>query len=80
MYTWGCNDEGALGRKTGDGDEYLPSQVENIDGVKIVQVSGGDSHTAALVADGNVYSWGVFRVRNIYIDNIIKQERKWSCF
>ena len=74
MYTWGCNDEGALGRKTGDGDEYLPGQVEKINGVKIVQVSGGDSHTAALVADGNVYCWGVFRVR--WISTYVKQVRE----
>ena len=63
VYTWGCNDEGALGRKTGDGDEYLPGHVEKLSRVKVVQVSGGDSHTAALASNGNVYLWGVFRVR-----------------
>lgn len=62
MYTWGCNDEGALGRKTGEGDEYMPGRVETLNRVKVVQVSGGDSHTAALASNGYVYCWGIFRV------------------
>ena len=63
MYTWGCNDEGALGRKTGeDGEEYVPGRVEKLGQIKVVQVSGGDSHTAALTSNGNIYCWGVFRV------------------
>lgn len=31
---------------------------------KIVMVSAGDSHTAALSDQGHVYIWGTFRVRN----------------
>ena len=63
MYTWGCNDEGALGRKIGEGEEYDPGMVDKLAHVKVVQVSAGDSHTAVLATNGNVYSWGVFRVR-----------------
>ena len=62
MYTWGCNDEGALGHKTEEDGEYVPGLVEKLSQTKIVQVSAGDSHTAALSSDGNVYCWGVFRV------------------
>ena len=62
VYTWGCNDEGALGRETKEGDEYVPGRVEKLGKVKVVQVSGGDSHTVALASNGNVYCWGVFRV------------------
>lgn len=29
---------------------------------KVVQVSAGDSHTAALTEDGTVFIWGAFRV------------------
>ena len=29
---------------------------------RVVQVSAGDSHTAALTDDGAVYIWGSFRV------------------
>ena len=64
MYTWGCNDEGALGRVTSsdDGDEYMPGQVQLPLTPKIVQVSAGDSHSAVLLEDGSVYAWGTFRV------------------
>ena len=30
---------------------------------KVVQVSAGDSHTAALTEEGRVFLWGSFRVR-----------------
>ena len=63
VYTWGCNDEGALGRALGDdGDEFLPQEVARLSGLKVVQVAAGDSHTAALTSTGSLYCWGVFRV------------------
>ena len=63
LYTWGCNDEGALGRRTsGIEDESVPGLVELCE--HLVQVSAGDSHTAALTEDGQVYSWGCFRDAN----------------
>lgn len=31
----------------------------------VVQVSAGDSHTAALTDDGTVYLWGSFRVSGL---------------
>lgn len=62
MFTWGCNDEGALGRETRDGEEYSPGQVLSLKEVVIIQLSAGDSHTAALATNGDVYCWGVFRV------------------
>lgn len=37
------------------GEVELPS--------KVVQVSAGDSHSAALLDDGRVFAWGTFRVR-----------------
>ena len=64
VYTWGCNDDGALGRVTtgsDDGEEYLPRKVALPEGVKVVKVSAGDSHTAALTTDGEVYAWGSYR-------------------
>ncbi|BET02222.1 Regulator of chromosome condensation (RCC1) repeat [Nesidiocoris tenuis] len=61
LITFGCNDEGALGRETNDeeGTEGIPGNVE-IPG-KIVQISAGDSHTAALLENGSVYVFGTFR-------------------
>ncbi|XP_041648388.1 regulator of chromosome condensation [Cheilinus undulatus] len=59
VYTFGCNDEGALGR---EGSEMAPGKV-TLEG-KVVQVSAGDSHSAALTEDGTVYIWGSFRDSN----------------
>ena len=61
VYTFGCNDEGALGRDTTEsGSEMVPAKVALED--KVVQVSAGDSHSAALTEDGTLYIWGAFRV------------------
>ncbi|XP_072211684.1 regulator of chromosome condensation [Excalfactoria chinensis] len=63
IYTFGCNDEGALGRDTSEeGSECSPGAVELQENV--VQVSAGDSHTAALTDDGRVFIWGSFRDNN----------------
>lgn len=63
IYTFGCNDEGALGRDTSEeGSEMVPGKVALNE--KVVQVSAGDSHTAALTEDGSVYIWGSFRDNN----------------
>uniref|UniRef100_A0A2K6DS06 Regulator of chromosome condensation n=1 Tax=Macaca nemestrina TaxID=9545 RepID=A0A2K6DS06_MACNE len=59
VYSFGCNDEGALGRDTSvKGSEMIPGKVELQE--KVVQVSAGDSHTAALTEDGHVFLWGSF--------------------
>ena len=70
VFTWGCNDEGALGR---DGDECDPAIVPSLSNVTIVQVSAGDSHTVALTDSGDVYCWGVFRVSAVSTQVI------WAC-
>ncbi|XP_062256083.1 regulator of chromosome condensation [Platichthys flesus] len=63
VYTFGCNDEGALGRDTTEeGSEMVPGKVTLDE--KVVQVSAGDSHTAALTEDGTLYIWGSFRDNN----------------
>lgn len=60
VITFGCNDEGALGRDTSvEESETTPGKV-NIDGC-VVQITAGDSHTAALLSDGRVLAWGSFR-------------------
>ncbi|XP_053310425.1 regulator of chromosome condensation isoform X1 [Spea bombifrons] len=63
IYTFGCNDEGALGRDTTEeGSETRPEKVDLSE--KVVQVSAGDSHTAALTEDGRVFIFGSFRDNN----------------
>uniref|UniRef100_A0A5K3FNM2 Regulator of chromosome condensation n=1 Tax=Mesocestoides corti TaxID=53468 RepID=A0A5K3FNM2_MESCO len=76
VFTFGCNDEGALGRPSGDsssdnddGKPKTESVEESRPGVvnfpencvKIKMVSAGDSHSAALDNQGRVWLWGTFR-------------------
>lgn len=63
VYTWGCNDEGGLGRVTSssDGDEFSAGIVKDMENVNVVMVCAGDSHTMALSDSGIVYGWGTYR-------------------
>ena len=58
VFSWGCNDEKALGHSA---QEFTVSQVLGLDNEFIVQVTCGDSISAALSADGKIYTWGTFR-------------------
>src|ERR1700722_9710317 len=60
VWTWGCNDDCALGRVT---DEWLPGCVTagGIDRARITSVVCGDSHTLALDSDGQLWSWGTYK-------------------
>jgi regulator of chromosome condensation len=58
-FTCDCNDEGALRRPTADEDDIMvPGEV--VVAGKVVQVSAGDCHTAALTDEGHVGVWGIF--------------------
>ncbi|OQR93933.1 regulator of chromosome condensation (RCC1), partial [Thraustotheca clavata] len=59
VYTWGCNDDGALGRTE---DENFPGLVSGFPGnTSIINVVGGDCHTVALAVDGSVFMWGSYK-------------------
>ncbi|KAL7677111.1 hypothetical protein ACOME3_003357 [Neoechinorhynchus agilis] len=64
VFSWGCNDDFALGRSTDDSEEseYTPTRVQLPR--RAVQISAGDSHSAALLCDGTVFAWGTFRDTN----------------
>lgn len=63
VYTFGCNDEGALGRKCEEEeDSFLPAKVEGVG--KAVFCSAGDSHSAIINDKGEVWVWGTFRDAN----------------
>jgi len=61
VWTWGCNDEKALGRETDM--PWIPGMVE-LNNERIVQVTCGDSHTTVLTKEGKVYGWGTYRSLN----------------
>lgn len=61
IWSFGCNDEGALGRDTTvEGSEAIPTTID-LPG-KVVRISAGDSHSACLLDDGRAFAWGSFRV------------------
>jgi regulator of chromosome condensation len=69
VWSWGCNDDQALGRST---DEWLPAPVNGPLGKGatadlaggVVQIACGASHSIALTGEGDVYSWGTYRDAN----------------
>lgn len=72
LYSWGVNDEGALGRPTSGtcwegtpeeqlGDPALPGIAEAPEGARFVQVVAGDGFTFALTATGAIYGCGQFK-------------------
>jgi regulator of chromosome condensation len=80
LYTFGCNDDGALGRpidKTNvDDDDRLieestPTQVQGVQNLSSVAM--GSFHTAALTTDGKLYSWGGYKEESGFLD-----ERKFA--
>jgi len=58
LYTWGNNYYGQLGLgNSGDGtDRAAPTKVPGLSNV--VAVSLGGNHSAAITADGSLYTWG----------------------
>ncbi|XP_074594486.1 regulator of chromosome condensation-like [Brevipalpus obovatus] len=63
VYSWGCNDEGALGRDTSSNEEEQaePKKVHFPSEVQIKKVTAGDSHSLALTESGTVFIWGNFK-------------------
>ena len=59
IFSWGNNDDKALGRV---GDDNIPILVDKIE-VPMNEISAGDSHSIAYNTDLNVlYQWGSYRV------------------
>ena len=49
VYTWGCNDDGSLGRL---GEEFAPILVDGLQDVIVTSVACGDGQTLALTTTG----------------------------
>lgn len=59
VYSWGCNDEGALGR---EGAENTPIMVDKSLNYPMTNVTAGDSHSVAYNTSLNlIYRWGLYR-------------------
>lgn len=60
VWSFGCNDEGALGRDTSaEGSEYEAAKVDLP--AKCISITAGDSHSAFLLKDKRVFACGSFR-------------------
>jgi regulator of chromosome condensation len=58
VYTWGCSDDGSLGRP---GDESTPLLVEGLGSETIIGVACGDGQTIAVSTTGSVWGWGCYK-------------------
>ena len=57
VYSWGNNDEGALGRPVNEGTPIEAIEIPS----KIDGISAGDSHSLAYnKSEGIVYIWGLY--------------------
>lgn len=60
VWSFGCNDEGALGRDTSEeGSEFKPQKIDLP--TDCIRITAGDSHSAFLLSDGRVFACGGFR-------------------
>lgn len=58
VYTAGSAANGRLGNGQSSGKVLAPTKVKALDGVVISQIAGGDDHTLAVSASGEMYAWG----------------------
>ncbi len=59
VFMWGRGEYGRLGLGDKSGSSKLrPAKVWALDGIKMVQVSCGGSHTLGVTADGKAWAWG----------------------
>lgn len=78
VYTWGLNQFGQCGITDENGeleDGSLitkPTIIPKLNGLRIVEIAGGEHHTLALSSEGQVYSWGRYDMKEIGIaaDNL----------
>ena len=60
LYTWGCNDDGALGRV---GPENVPGRVDGTLDIPCTDMSTGDCHSIAYsTSENTVFYWGCYKV------------------
>ena len=57
-YSWGCDDSSQLGLGSPHCSKSLPSPINAFQGIHLMYVSCGASHTVAISSQGDCYSWG----------------------
>ena len=68
LYTWGENSRGQLG--LGDfRKQHTPRRVMELQGKMVLQISCGAYHTACILDDETVYTWGAGAVGRLGLDH-----------
>jgi alpha-tubulin suppressor-like RCC1 family protein len=57
LYTWGLNGNGQLGDGT-TANKTVPTLIDRFNGEKVIAVSLGYYHSAAITETGKLYTWG----------------------
>lgn len=57
IFAWGLNNHGQLGIGHKE-NTAIPTKIKKFDGINIVSIAGGEHHSIALTANGEVYCWG----------------------
>lgn len=60
VYSFGCNDDGSLGRPTKDEEDCFIPGLTPID-AKVARICAGNTHSVALTTDCRVLVWGTYR-------------------
>lgn len=71
VFAWGLNQYGQCGISSAIEDGSVvtkPTLIPKLEGLRIVQIAGGEHHTLALTAEGDVYSWGRYDMKEIGIE------------
>jgi len=79
LYSWGCGDDGALGRPTRE-DDCEPRLVQLPTGVRGRIVACGDSHSCMVDLQGYVWAWGCYKDGSGHIGSLSRHEStdaKW---
>ena len=58
MFSWGDGEDGKLGHGSCLTLEE-PRMVETLKGKRVIDVTCGDSHSAAVTSSGELYTWGL---------------------
>ena len=58
VFGWGSNEFGQLGCGKKHDTVLRPCIIEGLQGLKIIHISSGDRHSAAITNTGAVYTWG----------------------
>jgi regulator of chromosome condensation len=63
VWTWGCNDDGVLGRIVSQGDEKdeQESTPTKLDASGVISLSVGSFHMYGLTEEGSLWGWGTYK-------------------